>query len=91
VNLEAFLQEILTPMLEHPDQFRVEVTENGRRCDVLIHAEPSDRGRVIGRSGRLISSLRTLCKLAGEKTGQQVNLEIYDEEPRREPPRSEGH
>lgn len=88
MDFEAFLKDVLSPALEHPDQLRVEVSGEGRRRDVLIHAAPTDRGRIIGKSGRMISSLRTLCKLAGEKAGVQVEVEIFDEDGR--PPRTRG-
>lgn len=78
MNLEAFLMDVLTPLVDHPDQVRVDVASNGKRRDVLIHAEPGDRGRIIGRNGRMISSLRTLCKMAGEKAGLSVSLELYE-------------
>jgi len=56
-----------------------------RKLDVLVYAEPGDRGRIIGKGGRMITSLRTLTKVAGEKAGAVVNLELYDgDEPRRE-------
>ncbi len=57
----------------------MEVKAEGRKVDVLIYADPKDRGRIIGKSGRMISSLRTLAKAAGEKAGLNiVNLELYD-------------
>ena len=83
MNLEAFLTDVLTPVLDHPEALRIEVKEEGRKCDVLIHAEPKDRGRIIGKSGRMIGSLRTLCQAAGEKAGIRVNLEIFEEESER--------
>jgi len=79
MDFEAFLKDVLTPALEHPDELKVEVTGEGRKREVLIHAAPTDRGRVIGKSGRMISSLRTMCKVAGEKAGLQVEVEIFDE------------
>ncbi len=90
MNLEAFLSDVLTPLLDHPEALRIEVKEEGRTCNVLIHAEPKDRGRIIGKSGRMISSLRTLCQVAGEKTGQRVNLEIFEEEDERRARRPES-
>ena len=78
MNLEAFLIDVLTPILDHPEALRVEVKGEGRKVDVLIHAEPKDRGRIIGKSGRMISSLRTLVQAAGEKAGARVNLELFD-------------
>ena len=88
MDFEAFLKDVLTPALEHPDDLKVEVSGEGRRREVLIHAAPADRGRIIGKSGRMISSLRTLCKVAGEKAGLQVEVEIFDEGER--PARSRG-
>jgi uncharacterized protein len=87
VNLEAFLKDVLTPLLDHPEDLRIEVKGEGRKCDVLIHADPRDRGRIIGKSGRMISSLRTLVKAAGEKTGTFVNLELHEEDGDRPEPR----
>lgn len=83
MNLEAFVTDVLTPILDHPEALRVEVTGEGRKMDVLIHAEPRDRGRIIGKGGRMITSLRTLAKAAGDKAGVVVNLELFDgDEPR---------
>ena len=82
MNLEAFLRDVLTPLLDHPDAFRVEVAGEGRKRDLLVFADPRDRGRIIGKHGRMISALRTLCKTAGEKAGVMVDLELYDEDER---------
>lgn len=80
MDLEAFLADVITPLLDHPEAFRVEVTGEGRKRDVLVHADPRDRGRIIGKHGRMISALRTLCKTAGDKAGLAVNLELFDED-----------
>ena len=89
VNPEAFLKDVLVPMLDHPEAFRVEVKGEGRKRDVFIHADQKDRGRIIGKSGRMISSLRTLLKSAGEKSGLIINLELYEEEASKPSPRAE--
>ena len=47
---------------------------------MLVFADPKDRGRIIGKHGRMISALRTLCKTAGEKAGLVVNLELDDQD-----------
>ncbi len=80
MNVEAFLKDVLTPMLDHPEDLRIEVKDDGKKCEVLIHADARDRGRIIGKSGRMISSLRTLTKAAAEKSGLIVNLELYEED-----------
>ncbi|MCE1228516.1 MAG: KH domain-containing protein [Firmicutes bacterium] len=80
MNLDAFLRDVLTPLLDHPEALRIEIQGEGRRQEVLIHADPKDRGRIIGKSGRMISALRTLCQAAGDKAGLRVSLEIFEEE-----------
>lgn len=80
MNVEAFLKDVLTPVLDHPEELQVEVKGEGRKRDVLIHADARDRGRIIGKSGRMISSLRTLLKAAGEKSGLVINLELHEED-----------
>lgn len=80
MNLEAFLRDVLAPLLDHPDALRVEISGEGRKRDVLLFAAPGDRGRIIGKHGRMISALRTLCKTAGEKAGLVVSLELDDED-----------
>ena len=79
MNLEAFLIDVLKPLLDHPEALRVEAKGEGRKRQFTIHAAPSDMGRVIGKSGRTIQSLRTLCKVAGEKAGLHVEVEIHEE------------
>lgn len=82
MNLEAFLRDVLTPLLDHPEALRVEISGEGKQRDVLVFAAPGDRGRIIGKHGRMISALRTLCRTAGEKAGLAVNLELDDEDER---------
>jgi len=87
-DFEAFLKDVLSPMLDHPEALRVEVRELGKKRELVIFAEQVDRGRIIGKSGRMISSLRTLVQAAGEKHGLIVNLELFDEDEKDRPRRS---
>lgn len=80
MDFEGFLKDVLTPMVDHPEALKVEVKGEGRKREIWIHAEASDRGRIIGKSGRMISALRTLVKAAGEKGHLNVNLELFEEE-----------
>ncbi|WP_306589909.1 KH domain-containing protein [Geothrix sp. 21YS21S-4] len=78
MDLDAFLRDVLTPLLDHPEALRIEVGGEGKKRDVLLFANPEDRGRIIGKHGRMISALRTLCRTAGDKAGLAVTLELDD-------------
>ncbi|MCL1893779.1 MAG: KH domain-containing protein [Holophagaceae bacterium] len=80
LDLEAFLRDVLTPVLDVPEELSVEINKNGRQVDVFLRACQKDRGRIIGRNGRMISSLRTLCRTAGEKQGLHINLELLEDD-----------
>ena len=80
MEFKAFIKDVLTPVLDYPEELDVEVVKNGKQLDVLVSARQEDRGRIVGRNGRMISSLRTLCRAAGEKQGVYVNLELVEDE-----------
>lgn len=74
--LEEALEHLVKGIVEHPDDVVVR-QQNGRRGEMLeVRVHPDDLGRVIGRSGRTASALRTVVgALAG---GQSVRVDIVD-------------
>jgi predicted RNA-binding protein YlqC (UPF0109 family) len=74
--LEEALEHLVKGIVEH-DEDVVVLRKALRRGEILeVRVHPDDLGRVIGRSGRTASALRTVMgALAG---GQQVRLDIVD-------------
>ena len=74
--LEEALEHLVRGIVEHPDdvQVRDRTNRRGRTLEVRVH--PEDLGRVIGRSGRTASALRTVIgALSG---GPSVRIDIVD-------------
>jgi predicted RNA-binding protein YlqC (UPF0109 family) len=75
--LEEALEHLVTGIVDHKDDVvvrRKDLRRGGEILEVRVH--PEDLGRVIGRSGRTASSLRTVMgALAG---GRQVRIDIVD-------------
>jgi len=61
-------------IVTEPDQIQVREVEDGRTLELETAQE--DRGRVIGRQGRVAKALRAL--LATSRAGRQHRLEIVD-------------
>ena len=61
-------------IVRSPEAVRVRVVENGQLLELETAQE--DRGRVIGRQGRVAKALRAL--VASSRTGADVQLEIVD-------------
>lgn len=74
--LENALDHLVRGIVEHPDDVTVRRVD-GRRGEMLeVRVHPDDLGRVIGRSGRTASALRTVVgALAG---GRSVRVDIVD-------------
>jgi len=77
---QRFITYVLTSIVDHPEDVVVEriVDELGTLLQVRVH--PDDTGKVIGKGGQTIKSLRILLRIVGAKdSGSRVNLKLLDE------------
>jgi len=65
---------IARAIVTDPDAVRVRETDGGRVLELETAAD--DRGRVIGRQGRIAKALRAV--LAASRVGADARLEIVD-------------
>ena len=74
-DLVAFMVESL---VDHPEE--VQVTEvRGRGSTVVeLAVARADMGRVIGKGGRVIDSIRALMQVRAAKEGKRVELELLE-------------
>ena len=74
--LEEALEHLVKGIVDHDGDVLVR-HKDGRRGELLeVRVHPDDLGRVIGRSGRTASALRTVVSaLAG---GRPVRVDIVD-------------
>ena len=77
-RLENLLTFLARSLVDEPDRVEVSGTENDSRVDLELRVAPDDIGKVIGRQGRTIRSIRTVMKAASVKTGKRVNVEVAD-------------
>ena len=74
--------ELLTYIVQHlvdePEAVRVEVEETGDAVLFQLHVAAADRGKVIGRQGRVARALRTVVRAGGARADQRYVLEIVD-------------
>ncbi|MBL8092814.1 MAG: KH domain-containing protein [Anaerolineales bacterium] len=77
--MKELVEHIARSLVDDPDQ--VQVTEVVTGADVLIELRvaPGDMGRMIGKNGKLISSLRTLVQAAGLRHARRVQLELIED------------
>jgi hypothetical protein len=61
-------------IVSSPDDVRVRELENGKRLE--LETAPADRGRVIGRQGRMAKAMRAV--LGASRRGASCRLDIVD-------------
>jgi predicted RNA-binding protein YlqC (UPF0109 family) len=79
VSASADLVWYLTKkIVEQPDAVRVEEVDADGDLLLRLHVADVDRGKVIGRRGRMVQALRTLARAAGARSDRRVLLEIVE-------------
>jgi predicted RNA-binding protein YlqC (UPF0109 family) len=73
--LEEALEHLVRGIVEHPDDVRVRerTLRRGKVLEVRVH--PDDLGKVIGRSGRTATALRTVVGALG---GRNIRVDLVD-------------
>jgi predicted RNA-binding protein YlqC (UPF0109 family) len=65
-------------LVDNPDAVRVEQVEREDATVLELFVAPEDRGKVIGRQGRLARALRTIVRASAARSGRRVILEIVE-------------
>ena len=75
--MKDLVEYIVRAIASNPDDVKVteEEDEEGN-INIQLEVHPDDKGKVIGRQGRVAQSIRTLLRVAAVKNGIRVNLEI---------------
>ena len=76
---DRLLCELVKALVDKPASVRVEVTQaEGGAAMFIIHAAAEDRGKVIGKQGVTITSLRTLFARIAAVASSRVFIELAD-------------
>jgi hypothetical protein len=74
----AVTEYVTRNLADDPDAIEVDVEEHADEVALLVHANPSDMGRLIGKRGRVIQALRQLVRAAGTADGVKANVDIVE-------------
>jgi predicted RNA-binding protein YlqC (UPF0109 family) len=74
--MRELVEYIAKTIAAQPEEVKVtEVTEEDRVV-ITLEVAPEDKGKVIGRQGRVAQSMRVLMRVAAIKKGTRAVLEI---------------
>ena len=78
MDKQKIIQEIVRELVDNPDEVKVEELKGESAVVLNIKVAKGDLGKVIGRKGRIISSLRTLFGSIFAKENQKAIIEVND-------------
>ena len=74
--MEELLDYIVKQLVTKPEDVKIDVTENGKHTDMVVHLAKEDMGAVIGRGGRVANSIRSVVRTAAKKQNKFVNIKF---------------
>ena len=76
--MAELLEWLAKQLVDDPDAVRVEEVEREDATVLQLYVTPEDRGKVIGRSGRIARALRTIVRASAAGERRRVVLEIVE-------------
>ena len=74
--MKEFIEYIAKHLVDHPDGVSLEMEEKEEKIVFKLKVAETDVGKIIGRSGRTASALRTLLRAVAAKEGKRAVLDI---------------
>lgn len=69
-------------LVDDQDAIRVGTEWSGDRLRVTLEVADGDKGKVIGRNGRVVRAIQSLLRVAAVKSNIRTNLDVIQAEPR---------
>lgn len=80
---EELMTQIARALVDHPDEVEVDATEgdDGDEAIVLeMRVAPDDVGKIIGKQGRTVRSMRTILSAVGQGHHLRYELDVIEDE-----------
>ena len=70
------VEYIAKSLASKPEEVKVTEVEEDGRLILRLEVADEDKGKIIGREGRVAQAMRVLLRVAAVKEGTRANLEI---------------
>lgn len=80
MNDQEFLETMVKALVDHPEDVKVKRQVDEMGVLLTLDVNPTDMGKVIGRSGNTAKAIRILLRVVGMKNNARVNLKISEPE-----------
>ena len=75
--MDQLVSYIVKSLVDNPDKVEVTTEQESEKVVIVkVVVYPADLGKVIGKGGRIASSIRTIIKSASAKSGRRFIVKI---------------
>ena len=75
------LEYIVTSIVDKPDAVKIDEQESDGIINFIITVAKEDMGKVIGKEGKVIRSIRNIMKIKAMKHNIRINISLADTTP----------
>lgn len=74
------LHYIVSSIVDNADAVVIEEQNENDVISLIIQVDPADMGKVIGKEGKVIRSIRNIMKVKAMKHNVRINVALADQE-----------
>ena len=80
--MKDFLENIVKNIVEQPDSVVVTEVEDNGKVNLHIKVDDADMGRVIGKEGKVINSIRMIMRVIAIRQKVKIRVDVEDSRPK---------
>ena len=73
-----YILSILRPLVDHPDALQLTPLDGEKTLVLELRCHENDLGKVIGKSGKTITAVRTLLSSVAARQGRRALIEVVE-------------
>ncbi len=75
-DYRPFVEILVKSVVEFPDELEIEEEDEMGARTFYVHVNPEDVGKVIGKSGRVVSAIRCVVSAVAAKSREKAFVKI---------------
>lgn len=76
--MKNILSLIVTSIVDQPDKVEIDEQEQNGIVNFTIKVDKEDMGKIIGKSGKVIRSIRNVMKIPAIKNGKKIYVTLSE-------------
>ena len=75
---KQFVTYIVSSLVEYKEQVEITEEQTDETTIIKVKVAPEDMGRIIGKEGRIIKSIREIVRTYSAKQKEKVSIEVVE-------------